>query len=372
MGIIIGGLFVIIALAILTLGSFGAFYIYRQRKNEHLAIREFASKSILQIDNVLMEIDRSKTDDLPQIKIEMLNDINLCINNYTHEANNNIDRLMDSDFYSKALKGIVPFGEGRKDFEDSFRNIEKQIINRDGLSKELEEIGVKYEKILRDGLLSRISKVELNLSEKTKETLAKLKDNPSKTLRVLGMNGKFKNIAAEDINKEVAFSIGEFGILGLGIITVIDPETVGELIGDTLRDIIGSDLVEQFVLEIKEWLIQEVGEEIGTEIIETLGTALVPVIPIVFLVLKARKYLNLYNRVFVEKEPLQKMRKSAKESVLKNLNKVGKTVYDSLTTNLDKAIKELEKNLVDSRDKKEKQYSDFIDKNKVIPDGSGA
>lgn len=367
MGLMIVILLAAITLIIIAVGGFGIYYLYRQRENELLAIREYTSKSILWIDNVLTEVNRFQSIDLPKLKLEILDDVNLCINKYTHEANNNIDRLMDSDFYSKALKGMLPFGEGRKAFEDSFKNIEKQIISREELSQELEDIGIKYEKKLREDLLSGISKVEFNLSAKTKETLAKLKDNPSKALRILGTNGRFKNIAEEDVVKEATLSIGEFGILGFSIVSIMDPEAVGIFIGDILRDTIGADMVEQFGLEIKEWFIQEVGEGIGTEIIEILGTSVVPVLSILILALKVGKYIDLYDRIVVKKEPLQKMRKSAKESALRNLDKVGKSVYDTISSNLDKAVSALEKNLVESRDRKEKQHDSFVGEKNTIP-----
>jgi hypothetical protein len=372
MGLIIVGIFLAtVVLATVVIGGSGAYFIYRKRKNEIEAIREHTSKSIVWIDNVLVETNRFRSGDLPRIKEDLLNDINSCINKYTNDANNNVDLFMDSEFYSKALQGILPFGEGRKAFENSFKNIENQLIDREQLSKDLEGIGTSYEKKMRENLLAGISKIELNLSEKTKETLAKLKNNPSKLLEILGRNGKFKNIPQEDVMKEIGLTIGEIGI-GIGVFTLVDPELVGDMIGDILIDTIGVDLVEQFTLEIKEWFVHEVGEEISTEIIEFLGSSVVPVISIFFLLFKAGKYINLYNRVFVEKEPLQKMRTSAKSSALKNLNKIGKSVYDTICSDLDKAISELEKNLVESRNKKEKMQSDFSSNKSGLPKATNA
>jgi hypothetical protein len=360
---------VFIALILFTVMGIGtAYYINTQRQNEFRAIHELSSKTITWINDCLVELARFRSNDLLQIKSNAANEIKLCVNKHIEEANKNIDSLIDDDFFTKAAKAVLPRSEWKKDFENTLKKVESELTDQRSLTNELQEIGTKFEIKLREDLLSVISKVEssdLNLSTKTKNTLAKFKDNPSKTLRLLGESSEFKEIADIDLlKKEVVISIATLGtgISGLVAVSLVDLDTLGDLIGAILKDIIGTEFAKQLGMEIVNWLTQEIGEQVVMEFLEACALV-VTGIGAVFTIFKIAKYISVYNRLFIEKELLQKMRRSAKSSITESLNKVGDAVNETLENNIDKWISELEKNLVETRNNMEKEQ--IVYKNKL-------
>jgi hypothetical protein len=194
---------------------------------------------------------------------------------------------------------------------------------------------------VRGFLSNELSKMDVNpiqFSETTQSILEKLRQDQHRRGLLLGPES--------DLNKLLSIHLGKDFIIGAGtifsgVVGMIDPELMVTLCVAALKDLIGPELGQQAAAAITEYLVQEIGENAFLELVEIVGAAATGV-GLFFVAYKIIRYSLLFKRLFIDQEPLEKMRATIQANAIQALRMTAEKLYNDLSSQIEKVLGDVE------------------------------
>jgi BMFP domain-containing protein YqiC len=331
------------------LTGFTVYFIRRPSRAELAAVYTLAEEARDWAARSLELMARVRTEIVPRHLAKANDAVRECVDIHTGTATDRLGELINDDFYTLTAKAALPRRKWKEELEQEIRRIDHQIVDERALLRELTEITTRFENEIRAAvapIANRIDDFGRDVPLEVRATIKKLAGKDERMTRFLGNNRDLVQLVNLSLKRDTTISVGTVGggIAGIIATSHLDVATINTLMGGVLKDVLGSELVTELAHEISAWLVQEFGEGILLEIAGALAVSATGV-GLVFTAWRGYRYYTIYQRLFVEKEPLARMQASARESVSEALQRVGESVESELRNQSDRWLGDMEREL---------------------------
>jgi hypothetical protein len=335
--------------SVLAILAGGVTWVRQPSRREVLAIYLLTGELRRAAEHCLSDMAEMRTGRVPRYLAVATDSIDACIDRHLRSARTKVPQLINEDFYVKAAKAALPRKKWKVELQEEIRRIDCQMVDQTALLRELTAICTHYQTAVQADLASvtlRLDDVEQKLPVDARDAIVKLLRNDRRLLRFLGNHSDLARLVNLNLGRDVSVSVLSLGTGAATLVAVsrLDAAAVHALLESALQELLGSELAGHIAHELMEWMVQEFGEGVLLEIGEAVGAALTG-IGIFFTAWKAYRYYSLYQRLFVEKEPLQRMRASAECSLANALHGAGERVEDELKKQTATSLTDLERQI---------------------------
>lgn len=326
--------------------------VQQKRRDDIRAVYELSRQIVENAERVLKALQHIKSECL----ILFTQEANASFDSYKQTQivllKNRIDEVVNGDYFFKAAKAVLPYQKFKTEFNEYVNHPNQSVLDKSKLRNGYKEIAatfLKNSKESADAIIKEQNRL-ITLSSEARAGLTDLQSNPKRFDEVTGQNEELKKLMSstrQDIVTGLTLTI-----FGAALLEAPEEEVALDIIQAVAVDGLAGGIAEQLTEMIYDWIVAEVGEQFFMEFAEA-GAAAITGLGILFTAWKAVKYGRLAKRLFIDKEPLEKMKTRIKENELESLNQVdnqAKRLFEQQMQKFHCYLEELESRFIAIRD----------------------